>query len=99
MELYPELSLDERKFRALPHIFWKDKSVQKEFFNVLAEKLNFDPLDAHGWYKVTSQDVLKRKGGTRITSYFDNSHIKALLHVYPNLGLDPAKFQNSVEGS
>jgi len=82
VDLYPELNLVPENF---PSNQWKTATespeIQREFFNELAKELNFDPLNASRWYKVTLNDVLKKQGSRRILQLHNNSHIEVFSDV------------------
>eukprot|EP00026_Physarum_polycephalum_P001437 Phypoly_transcript_01438.p1 GENE.Phypoly_transcript_01438~~Phypoly_transcript_01438.p1 ORF type:complete len:1047 (+),score=162.81 Phypoly_transcript_01438:248-3388(+) len=62
------------------------------FFDKLAKKSDFDPLLARNWYSATSEMVAKEKDGLSVLYQFKGSIVKALMRVYPDIGLDESKF-------
>jgi len=86
IELYPELCLRKNSF---PHYFqeggnWKDPEHRRKFFEEFAKSKQFHPLDAERWYSITKKEVINAGGGG-VLEYYDGSHIKALIDVYPEL--------------
>eukprot|EP00026_Physarum_polycephalum_P003563 Phypoly_transcript_03576.p1 GENE.Phypoly_transcript_03576~~Phypoly_transcript_03576.p1 ORF type:complete len:754 (+),score=101.52 Phypoly_transcript_03576:123-2384(+) len=72
--------------------YYMQNSMQ-QFFERFAAKRNFDPNLARNWYHVSRQEVFKEPGGrTIVGKYFKGSLIRALRHVFPNIGLERDKF-------
>jgi len=94
--LYPELTLKkENFFRSKKG--WKALGNQRKFFDTFAESKNFNPLDAENWYSITYNEIV-RAGGNGLLGYYNGSHIKALLTLYPELILKRANFFQSEQG-
>jgi len=84
--LFPNIGLDESKF---PHIAVLDR---KRFFDEIAEKSGFDPLLARNWYQITYSKFASEKGASIMSSYYKGSFVKALMHLYPTIGLVKEEF-------
>jgi len=95
MEVYPDLPLQRERFWA-NNDDWKETSVQREFFDNLAKSKNFTPLDPDKWYSVTRVDVITAGGGG-LLKYHNQSHIKAIVNIYPELNLQLRKFPSYKE--
>lgn len=78
------------------------------FFVNFAKANAFDPLIAENWYTVQKDQVTQSKvqytklrafiyilkGGSRVLYYSNNSVPKALVELFPNIGLDKTKFEH-----
>jgi hypothetical protein len=53
------------------YVYWKDKQNQKAFFDQLTAKWNIRKLE--DWNNVTKEMVLKEKGSSFITRYYEDS--------------------------
>eukprot|EP00026_Physarum_polycephalum_P001929 Phypoly_transcript_01932.p1 GENE.Phypoly_transcript_01932~~Phypoly_transcript_01932.p1 ORF type:complete len:927 (+),score=132.48 Phypoly_transcript_01932:220-3000(+) len=92
MTLYPNIGLTLKGFRRYPKSYWDHEINRKEFFTQYAKKMGFDPLDASNWYSVTGDDIQKEKGGVGLLSLYSRSLSKALLDLFPNIGIDTSLF-------
>lgn len=61
--------------------YWGDMATQKEFFDNLAKKLNFQEWT--DWYHISKKDIDVHGGGS-LLRYYKNSPIRALYAVYPS---------------
>jgi len=73
---------------------WKAPANQRIFFDEFARSKKFNPLDAENWYSVTRREI-KAAGGSSLLSYYNGSHIRALVRLYPELMLKFEKFLKS----
>lgn len=78
------------------------------FFEKYAKSNNFDPLVPENWYNISRQEVLSikvycamvsdvnnnsfTKGATAILSSYRGSVKRAIIDLFPEIGLDPSKF-------
>jgi len=76
---------------------WKAPENQRKFFDGFARSKNFNPLDAEKWYSVTCKEIV-RAGGKGLLHYYNGSHIKALVKLYPELMLKKRNFLMSKMG-
>jgi len=97
MQLYPELTLEKRNFWK-SESGWKVPRIQRNFFDEFARSKKFSPLDANNWYSVTLSEVITAGGGS-LLQYYNGSHIKALVTLYPELMLKKRNFLKSKKGS
>jgi len=90
--LYPNLALDSRSnamfFRQWTH------DHQRRFFDSFALENGFDPLIPANWTHVHQADLF-HAGAYSFLRYYGGSHFKALVSVYPDLGLTISDFPNS----
>jgi len=93
VKLYPELRLKKENFLKSKE-GWKTPAIQRSFFEAFARSNNFNPLDAEKWYSVTCKEIT-RAGGRGALSYYNGSHIKALVMLYPELMLRKRNFFKS----
>eukprot|EP00026_Physarum_polycephalum_P002189 Phypoly_transcript_02194.p1 GENE.Phypoly_transcript_02194~~Phypoly_transcript_02194.p1 ORF type:complete len:921 (+),score=154.23 Phypoly_transcript_02194:106-2868(+) len=89
--LFPNLHLEEAKFNIFPVGFWKSMVNRKKFLDDFARENKFDPLIAQNWYKITTRQFRAMKG-SGLLNHYENIYSKAIINVYPNIGLDPGKF-------
>jgi len=68
------------------------------FFDDFAKTKQFNHSDASEWYSTVRSDII-RAGGGGVLNYYRGSHIKALVDLYPELGLQKEKFGNLSEKS
>eukprot|EP00026_Physarum_polycephalum_P002910 Phypoly_transcript_02919.p1 GENE.Phypoly_transcript_02919~~Phypoly_transcript_02919.p1 ORF type:complete len:813 (+),score=74.97 Phypoly_transcript_02919:109-2547(+) len=77
----------------VPFGHWtRDNENVRIFFNNLAEKLEFDPLVPSNWYSIDTYTMRNELGGASILSHYSGSITRALLDVYPDIGLDETQF-------
>eukprot|EP00026_Physarum_polycephalum_P002403 Phypoly_transcript_02409.p1 GENE.Phypoly_transcript_02409~~Phypoly_transcript_02409.p1 ORF type:complete len:900 (+),score=140.14 Phypoly_transcript_02409:101-2800(+) len=100
LTLFPEIGLDETRLpdhaaKVPAPVFIHER---KRRFEMLAEKLGFDPLIPAGWYTVSLPTILTSEVQALLSSY-DNNFVKALLVVFPNIGLDEKKFPAHIHNS
>jgi len=74
--------------------FWKELKNRKKVFDRFAKENKFDPLIADNWYSIGYRSMADASKGISsvLQYYYGNNLKKALLHVYPNIGLDKNKF-------
>jgi len=96
IELHPELKLKKEIFFR-SKVGWKDPANQRNFYDTFARTKKFDPLDAEKWYSVTYNEII-RFGGKGLLDYYNGSHIKALMKLYPELVLKKENFFKSNKG-
>jgi len=95
MEVYPELVLNKEKFFQSKGIMvWKTPDQRRKFFDDFAKSKQFNPLDAEKWYITTLRDITSA-GGRGVLKYYEGSHVKALIKLYPELMLKHEHFFQS----
>eukprot|EP00026_Physarum_polycephalum_P002204 Phypoly_transcript_02209.p1 GENE.Phypoly_transcript_02209~~Phypoly_transcript_02209.p1 ORF type:complete len:520 (+),score=44.14 Phypoly_transcript_02209:1308-2867(+) len=93
ISLFPSVKFDESKFIIVPRKFWKELQNRKAVFDKFARDNKFDPLVPDNWYQVSYDMLISTKGISSILQYYYNNNIKkALMHIYPNIGLDQTNF-------
>eukprot|EP00026_Physarum_polycephalum_P007313 Phypoly_transcript_07372.p1 GENE.Phypoly_transcript_07372~~Phypoly_transcript_07372.p1 ORF type:complete len:546 (+),score=62.83 Phypoly_transcript_07372:102-1640(+) len=70
---------------------WSDEANHRKFFDEFAKSNSFDPLIAENWYQIDHKQLVKKAGGLLVHKY-DGSYKKALMQVYPNIGIKEDKF-------
>jgi len=96
VELYPELNLRKESFLKSKER-WIEPEQHRKFFDKFAQSKQFDPLDAEKWYSITRKEITSA-GGRGALSYYEDSHIKALVELYPELNLKKDNFLPFREG-
>eukprot|EP00026_Physarum_polycephalum_P000399 Phypoly_transcript_00400.p1 GENE.Phypoly_transcript_00400~~Phypoly_transcript_00400.p1 ORF type:complete len:1105 (+),score=129.94 Phypoly_transcript_00400:31-3345(+) len=90
--LFPELKFERHKFLNIPRNHWRDEKNRRNFFVRYAEKKKFDPLIAENWYSVIPESVINEKKICSLLKYHENDLGKALVYLFPEIGLDIVKF-------
>eukprot|EP00026_Physarum_polycephalum_P002214 Phypoly_transcript_02219.p1 GENE.Phypoly_transcript_02219~~Phypoly_transcript_02219.p1 ORF type:complete len:905 (+),score=113.90 Phypoly_transcript_02219:198-2912(+) len=67
-------------------------SQKKLFFINFAKRNGFDPLIADNWYSFPFEKINQEKGAGKVLYYYNNNVVKALINVFPNIGLQHDKF-------
>eukprot|EP00026_Physarum_polycephalum_P001173 Phypoly_transcript_01174.p1 GENE.Phypoly_transcript_01174~~Phypoly_transcript_01174.p1 ORF type:complete len:997 (+),score=112.19 Phypoly_transcript_01174:34-3024(+) len=78
-----------------PFGYWvaeKGKNM-RAFFEKYARSRNLDPLVPESWYPNARQSIISGPGSRSIMHYYKGSVIKALVHLFEEVGFDQAKFQ------
>lgn len=96
IDIFPDLGLQPNKFLFVQIGSLEEIQNQREFFDRVAQDMNFNPLDAKRWYRVTANDVRQRRGGFFLMDLYDRSHVKALVKLYPELQLQPKLFYHTL---
>eukprot|EP00026_Physarum_polycephalum_P001152 Phypoly_transcript_01153.p1 GENE.Phypoly_transcript_01153~~Phypoly_transcript_01153.p1 ORF type:complete len:800 (+),score=123.64 Phypoly_transcript_01153:87-2486(+) len=91
LTLYPDIGLEKRQF-ATTRNFWQDPNHRRQFFDKLAEKKGFDPLIPDNWYSLSKEAIMNEKFGGAVIYHHDDNIAKALLDLYPAIGLKAHKF-------
>eukprot|EP00026_Physarum_polycephalum_P000662 Phypoly_transcript_00663.p1 GENE.Phypoly_transcript_00663~~Phypoly_transcript_00663.p1 ORF type:complete len:1097 (+),score=133.55 Phypoly_transcript_00663:927-4217(+) len=95
MDIYPNIGLDIHKFAVHRGGYWMVAENRKRFFDEYADNHGFDPLSADSWYQVSKQSIFETKYSDNVLKYYRYSVANALLHLYPNIGLDAAVLSRS----
>jgi len=90
---------DVEKSQLSPAEAWLDVKNRRKFFDQFAYEMGFHPLDVSSWYNVSRKSVLQQKGGSHVLSFYNNSHIKALMQLYPELPLEAKSFRFDVHAN
>jgi len=64
----------------------------RQFFEEYAQAHAFDPFQPEEWYAQSLSRISLKKDADRVKNYHDGSFVKALLHVFPSIGLKASKF-------
>eukprot|EP00026_Physarum_polycephalum_P001974 Phypoly_transcript_01978.p1 GENE.Phypoly_transcript_01978~~Phypoly_transcript_01978.p1 ORF type:complete len:752 (+),score=127.08 Phypoly_transcript_01978:45-2300(+) len=97
MQVFPDIGIDEKMFPKVPAGFWEDTQNRKDFFVSFAAGHQFDPLVPENWYKARELKELE-EGSSGILQYYQGSVIKALLHLFPDIGIEENKFSHLPKG-
>jgi hypothetical protein len=90
--LFPELGIDETKFKRMPRGYWVDIKRQRELFFTFAKLQGFDPLIADNWYNVDTEKLYSFKGVSSVLPHYNGSVRKALVTIFPDISLELRKF-------
>eukprot|EP00026_Physarum_polycephalum_P005484 Phypoly_transcript_05519.p1 GENE.Phypoly_transcript_05519~~Phypoly_transcript_05519.p1 ORF type:complete len:450 (+),score=67.80 Phypoly_transcript_05519:184-1350(+) len=86
------------KSPARPRGYWTgdgNKNIRK-FLDDLARSKNLDPLIADTWYKIPLRELrFQERGKPWPLFHYSASCVKALLDIYPDIGLDESKFTSA----
>eukprot|EP00026_Physarum_polycephalum_P001342 Phypoly_transcript_01343.p1 GENE.Phypoly_transcript_01343~~Phypoly_transcript_01343.p1 ORF type:complete len:974 (+),score=101.70 Phypoly_transcript_01343:154-3075(+) len=95
LHVFPEIGLVKKEFASRPRNYWSDESNRKRHFIEFAREKRFDPLVAQNWYSVTKQAFMAFKGSCSALLHYNNNLGKALIQLFPNIGLEKDRFQVS----
>eukprot|EP00026_Physarum_polycephalum_P001298 Phypoly_transcript_01299.p1 GENE.Phypoly_transcript_01299~~Phypoly_transcript_01299.p1 ORF type:complete len:1145 (+),score=200.33 Phypoly_transcript_01299:2-3436(+) len=100
LQVYPDIGLDDSKFSFPKRNFWADKNKRKQLFVNFAKKRNFDPLNPKNWYSIPQKVIAstKEKRMAHLISLYSGSYAAALMDLFPNIGIDPSKFNRAKKG-
>jgi len=91
IHLYPEVTFEKLRFQSQPYQLDKPDK-RKRLFTNFALKKGFDPLIPNNWYSVSRDEILAMKGASALLRCYNRSMIKALVSLFPNIGLTEHKF-------
>jgi len=94
LELFPNIGLRMSEFNEAPCSYSAHNEADRKFFENFAREQNFDPLLPENWYSVPSSKILNSMGAKEILLHYKKSKIKALIDVFPEIGLQKTKFIN-----
>eukprot|EP00026_Physarum_polycephalum_P000368 Phypoly_transcript_00368.p1 GENE.Phypoly_transcript_00368~~Phypoly_transcript_00368.p1 ORF type:complete len:1106 (+),score=136.69 Phypoly_transcript_00368:1680-4997(+) len=78
-----------------PKYYWRNAGTRRKFFERFAAKNGFDPLIATNWYNLNRAKIIKDPDSGGVLNYYNGSISKALMHLFPDIGLDPLSFANA----
>eukprot|EP00026_Physarum_polycephalum_P003961 Phypoly_transcript_03978.p1 GENE.Phypoly_transcript_03978~~Phypoly_transcript_03978.p1 ORF type:complete len:727 (+),score=78.73 Phypoly_transcript_03978:92-2272(+) len=87
---FPNIGLESSKFPRTSKFHWKEN--RRKFFEKYASENGFDPRDPEGWYLQSRERILAVKGATTVVRYHESNFRKALLDLFPDIGLEKNKF-------
>jgi len=90
--LFPNIGIAENKFSFVPRNYWADEGNRRKLLIDFAYENQFDPLLPYNWYNLSRTLVISRKGmQSMLANYYNGSIGKALLALFPFIGLDKTK--------
>jgi len=92
LALFPNIGLDRRKFNFVFFSHWDDRDNRRYFFIRFAQAKKFDPLIPENWYSVSLNAITSRRGGRAVLRRYDGKFQKALVDLFPDIGLDINRF-------
>eukprot|EP00026_Physarum_polycephalum_P001950 Phypoly_transcript_01954.p1 GENE.Phypoly_transcript_01954~~Phypoly_transcript_01954.p1 ORF type:complete len:900 (+),score=97.26 Phypoly_transcript_01954:131-2830(+) len=87
-DLFPNLDIDPSMFKK----DWTNLQKRRHFFENFAGKHGYDPFVAEHWYLVSREQIIKTFGARAVISFYGGSVIKALLDLFPDIGINISKF-------
>jgi hypothetical protein len=78
---YEDVQWTPWKFESVPQHYWDDPDHQLQFFDWLAEQLQFK--DINEWYTITT-NIIGQYGGWSILNRHNNSLVSAITCIYPD---------------
>jgi len=88
MHIYPDIGLDHDKFSSISKRYWAEAGNRKGFFDNFALENNFDPLVPENWHTLPIAQIKSAKRARSVLKYYQGNVRRALLGVYPNIGLN-----------
>eukprot|EP00026_Physarum_polycephalum_P002350 Phypoly_transcript_02356.p1 GENE.Phypoly_transcript_02356~~Phypoly_transcript_02356.p1 ORF type:complete len:908 (+),score=118.97 Phypoly_transcript_02356:113-2836(+) len=92
MQLYPDIGLQKSRFNLLS--YWQYSENRRAVLVHFAKVHGFDPLVAENWYQKTMDNFSSFPETRSMLYYYNGKYVAALTNLFPNIGLDPAKFVN-----
>eukprot|EP00026_Physarum_polycephalum_P011168 Phypoly_transcript_11369.p1 GENE.Phypoly_transcript_11369~~Phypoly_transcript_11369.p1 ORF type:complete len:392 (+),score=44.19 Phypoly_transcript_11369:39-1178(+) len=92
VDLFPEIGLERSRF---PTSRWSSEKSRRGVFIKYARQHRFDPLNAENWYSQSKKKITATLGAYRVLMYHRNSISRALIDLFPEIGLDKSKFWNA----
>eukprot|EP00026_Physarum_polycephalum_P003771 Phypoly_transcript_03785.p1 GENE.Phypoly_transcript_03785~~Phypoly_transcript_03785.p1 ORF type:complete len:728 (+),score=112.28 Phypoly_transcript_03785:126-2309(+) len=89
--LFPHISFEENRF-ACTDTHWKSVTNRRIFFENIAKKNQFDPLDTHNWYHLPISHF--QEGDIFVNKFYNGSYTKALMDTFPDLPFEASKFMH-----
>eukprot|EP00026_Physarum_polycephalum_P001762 Phypoly_transcript_01764.p1 GENE.Phypoly_transcript_01764~~Phypoly_transcript_01764.p1 ORF type:complete len:946 (-),score=154.63 Phypoly_transcript_01764:299-3136(-) len=87
-----QVMLPKRKVVYRPPVTWLLEQTRRTFFDDFARARHFNPLVAENWYAVKAAEIRACEGGAGVLRYYDGSYVRALMALYPKIGLKPSGF-------
>jgi len=91
LDLFPNIGLQEALFPSPPK--WNSKYNRRVFFSQYAIKHGFDASNPEHWYKQSREAIMSAKGAAGVITYYKRNVTKALLDLFPEIGLDGVKLE------
>eukprot|EP00026_Physarum_polycephalum_P002518 Phypoly_transcript_02525.p1 GENE.Phypoly_transcript_02525~~Phypoly_transcript_02525.p1 ORF type:complete len:833 (+),score=92.99 Phypoly_transcript_02525:54-2552(+) len=91
IHLFPDVVFNRKKFMT-PRNYWGDPGNRRSLFVDLAKEHKFDPLIPDNWTSLDPEIINSSKGARAVLTYYKGSYVKALIDLFPNIGLDYSKF-------
>eukprot|EP00026_Physarum_polycephalum_P001329 Phypoly_transcript_01330.p1 GENE.Phypoly_transcript_01330~~Phypoly_transcript_01330.p1 ORF type:complete len:878 (+),score=128.72 Phypoly_transcript_01330:456-3089(+) len=88
--LFPDLKFDNNAFQ---RVSWHKTENRRAFFEEYARRNKFDPQNANNWYS-ESKRLMFVRGALGVIQYHNNNMAKALIDLFPNIGLEERRFQS-----
>eukprot|EP00026_Physarum_polycephalum_P001387 Phypoly_transcript_01388.p1 GENE.Phypoly_transcript_01388~~Phypoly_transcript_01388.p1 ORF type:complete len:627 (+),score=98.80 Phypoly_transcript_01388:211-1881(+) len=85
-DLFPNIGLDPSQIKTRTRV-WQKKENRRKFFENYAKAHGFDPLKPENWLKQSKEDIMAMEGAPRVIFYHENSPAKALMDLFPDIGL------------
>jgi len=94
--VFPEVNFSVKSFQ---RYIWRKVENRRNFFEEFASSRKFDPLNPRNWYNHLKKGGIRSfKGWRGVLLYHENSVSKALVDLFPDIGLDPTKICVPKEG-
>lgn len=82
VSVYPNQDWPIWKFNRVPSGQWDDLNQQRQFMDMVAQKLGLKSMD--DWYYVKQSQIKQLGGASLLQHYYHNSLSAALMQIYPN---------------
>eukprot|EP00026_Physarum_polycephalum_P015296 Phypoly_transcript_15939.p1 GENE.Phypoly_transcript_15939~~Phypoly_transcript_15939.p1 ORF type:complete len:282 (+),score=36.57 Phypoly_transcript_15939:85-846(+) len=89
---FPNIGLNASKFLQVPARYWQDIGNRRKFLENYAKEHKFDPLNPTNWYTLSLDVITRNKKAGSVLWFYKKSLVKALLHLFPEIGLDAQQF-------
>eukprot|EP00026_Physarum_polycephalum_P000804 Phypoly_transcript_00805.p1 GENE.Phypoly_transcript_00805~~Phypoly_transcript_00805.p1 ORF type:complete len:823 (+),score=101.61 Phypoly_transcript_00805:1404-3872(+) len=95
IDVYPSVKFEKTKFKTIPRHHWASETNRRNYLIKYAASKGFDALVAKNWYKAKIAGFIKTKGLAALVWHYGGSFTKALLHLFPEVGIDKSKLKFS----
>jgi len=72
---------------------YSDPASRRNFFEEYAVEQGFDPLNPKNWYSQSVHKISSKKGAQTVIMHYRNNLSRALLDIFPDIGLEDSKFR------
>eukprot|EP00026_Physarum_polycephalum_P001189 Phypoly_transcript_01190.p1 GENE.Phypoly_transcript_01190~~Phypoly_transcript_01190.p1 ORF type:complete len:754 (+),score=55.74 Phypoly_transcript_01190:1305-3566(+) len=97
LNTYPNIGLDVSMFPVETRHYWTDLNNRRNFFVSAAKLHGLDPLLPDTWYTFPKSKLSSLKKFHSVIHYYPNcDHKKALMDVFPNIGIKEELFDDTI---
>eukprot|EP00026_Physarum_polycephalum_P000389 Phypoly_transcript_00389.p1 GENE.Phypoly_transcript_00389~~Phypoly_transcript_00389.p1 ORF type:complete len:1231 (+),score=194.32 Phypoly_transcript_00389:52-3744(+) len=99
VDLFPDVKFDLTQFHGRGSVeksadlgkIDENKMERRKFFEEFAQERNFDPLVPANWYQISNEEIMRARGVHGVLAHYSGI-VRALMDIFPEIGLDESKF-------